>query len=68
MPFEIVELWINRVRINHSFWAWNDRIVTKYLQQFWIKWNFELTVFELTVPDLYYVWIGIYSVWLVAIE
>ena len=45
---------INRVRINHYFKTWNDRNLAKYLQQLRIKWNFELTVFELTDPDLYY--------------
>ena len=44
---------INRVRINRYFKTWNDRNLAKYLQQLRIKWNFELTVFELTVPDLY---------------
>ena len=30
-----------------------DRIVAKISKKLRIKWNFELTVFELTVPDLY---------------
>ena len=44
---------INRVRINRYFYTWNDRIPAKISKKLWIKWNFELTVFELTVPDLY---------------
>ena len=31
----------------------NDRNLAKISQKLRIKWNFELTVFELTVPDLY---------------
>ena len=44
---------INRVRINRYFYTWNDRIPAKISKKLRIKWNFELTVFELTVPDLY---------------
>ena len=31
----------------------NDRNLAKISKRLRIKWNFELTVFELTVPDLY---------------
>ena len=30
-----------------------SRLVPKISQRLGIKWNFELTMFELTVPDLY---------------
>ena len=49
----MVELQINRVRINHPFLTWNDRNLEKISKKLWIKWNFELTMLELTVPDLY---------------
>ena len=32
----------------------NDRNLAKISKKLRIKWNFELTVFELSVPDLYY--------------
>ena len=47
-----MELRINSVRINHVFLTWNDRNLAKISQKLRIKWNFELTVFELTVPYL----------------
>ena len=54
MPFELVELRINCVRINRAFQTWNNRNLAKISKKLQIKWSFELTVFELTVPDLYY--------------
>ena len=56
MPFELVLLRINRVRINRSFLTWNDRNLAKISMKLRIKWKFELTVFELTVPNLYIHW------------
>ena len=50
-----MELRINRVRINRPFWTWNNRHLAKFLQKLRIKWIFELTAFELTGPDLYYI-------------
>ena len=47
-----MELWINHVQINHAFETWNDRNLAKIWQKLRIKWNFELTVVELTIPDL----------------
>ena len=49
-----MELWINHVQINHAFETWNDRNLAKISQKLRTKWNFKLTVFELTVPDLYH--------------
>ena len=48
-----MELRINRVRINRAFLHWKDRKLAKICQKVWIKWNFELTVFELAVSNLY---------------
>ena len=49
-----MELWINHVQINRALWTWNDRNLAKISQKIRIKWNFELTVFELILPDLYF--------------
>ena len=47
-----MELRINSVQIDHAFLTLNDRNLAKISKKLRIKWNFELTVFELTVPDL----------------
>ena len=48
-----MELQINHIQINCAFYTWNDRNQVKISQKLRIKWNFELTVFELTMADLY---------------
>ena len=48
-----MELWINSVQINHAFWTWNDWNLAKISKKLQIRWNFKLTVFKLTVPDMY---------------
>ena len=44
---------ISKIRINHANLNIDDKSVAKTIKpKNWIKWNFELTVFELSVPDL----------------
>ena len=52
-----MKLRINRVQINHAFQTWNDKNLAKTWSKLRIKWHFELTVFELAMPKLYFSWL-----------
>ena len=52
MPFESVELQINHVRINHAFIHEIIRIWQRFQRNLELSGTSNLTVSELTIPDL----------------
>ena len=53
-PMNRMTNWCKNITLPQtSFAGSNDRMLAKISKKLQIKWNFELTVFELTVPDLY---------------